>query len=40
MNIKLPPKEERLKLFGSVPPGVKTKPINKSEMIDLQNQKK
>ena len=38
MTIKLPPKEERLKLFGSVPPTVKTKPTTKSEMVDLQNQ--
>ncbi|AIF43657.1 GTP cyclohydrolase FolE2 [Virgibacillus sp. SK37] len=37
---KLPNKEERHKLFGSVTPVLKTKPIEKSEMADLQNTKK
>lgn len=37
---KLPNKLQRHKLFGSVEPGPKSKPINKSEMSDLQNLKK
>src|SRR5690625_1338309 len=39
-HIKLPSKEERHKLFGSVKPGPKTKPIIKEEMVDLQNKQK
>ncbi|MDF2053219.1 GTP cyclohydrolase I FolE2 [Priestia megaterium] len=39
MIIKLPSKEERHKLFGSVPPGAKIKPTTKNGMKDLQNQK-
>ncbi|KGP92970.1 GTP cyclohydrolase [Pontibacillus chungwhensis BH030062] len=34
---QLPSKEERHKLFGSVDPGPRTKPIEKDEMADLQN---
>ncbi|QST01701.1 GTP cyclohydrolase I FolE2 [Pontibacillus sp. ALD_SL1] len=34
---QLPSKEERHKLFGSVDPGPRTKPIEKNEMADLQN---
>ncbi|WP_368900903.1 GTP cyclohydrolase FolE2 [Oceanobacillus oncorhynchi] len=37
---KLPSKEERHKLFGSVPPGEKKKPTEKNEMADLQNVKR
>lgn len=37
---RLPNKEERHKLFGSVAPGPKTKPTEKNEMPDLQNLKK
>lgn len=37
---KLPSKEDRHKLFGSVKPGPKTKPTEKAQMIDLQNSKK
>lgn len=37
---KLPNKKERHKLFGSVTPVLKTKPVEKSEMADLQNTKK
>lgn len=37
---QLPSKTERHKLFGSVQPGPKTKPTEKSEMSDLQNLKK
>src|SRR5690606_21238318 len=33
-------KEERLKLFGSVKPGPKTKPVDKCQMTDIQNMKK
>jgi GTP cyclohydrolase I len=40
MIIKLPSKEERHKLFGSVPPGAKIKSTTKNGMKDLQNQKK
>ncbi|MDQ0242974.1 GTP cyclohydrolase I [Bacillus fengqiuensis] len=36
-NFKLPPKNERLKLFGSMEPGIKTKPNEKENMPDLQN---
>ncbi|WP_188383009.1 GTP cyclohydrolase FolE2 [Ornithinibacillus halotolerans] len=36
----LPIKEERHKLFGSVEPGPKHKPVEKDKMADLQNQKK
>ncbi|QGQ47623.1 GTP cyclohydrolase FolE2 [Metabacillus sediminilitoris] len=39
-KINLPPKKERHKLFGSVEPGVKLKPIEKDKMPDLQNTKK
>src|SRR5690625_4764334 len=34
---KLPSKQERHKLFGSVQPGPKTKPTVKEQMVDLQN---
>lgn len=37
---KLPSKEQRHQLFGSVPPGPKSKPTEKNEMSDLQNLKK
>lgn len=37
---KLPSKEERHRLFGSVPPGEKKKPTEKSKMADLQNVKR
>ncbi len=37
---QLPSKEERHKLFGSVPPGPRTKPHEKEKMKDLQNTKK
>ncbi|WP_152658035.1 GTP cyclohydrolase FolE2 [Oceanobacillus sp. CFH 90083] len=37
---KLPSKEERHRLFGSVPPGEKKKPTEKSKMADLQNIKR
>ncbi|GGB31171.1 GTP cyclohydrolase FolE2 [Lentibacillus populi] len=37
---QLPNKAERHKLFGSVEPGPKTKPVEKSKMADLQNTKK
>lgn len=37
---KLPSKEERHKLFGSVAPPIKTKPTEKDKMPDIQNQKK
>ncbi|PBB04857.1 MULTISPECIES: GTP cyclohydrolase FolE2 [Salimicrobium] len=33
----IPSKDERHKLFGSVPPGPKTKPVEKDQMADLQN---
>lgn len=36
----LPNKEERHKLFGSVKPGVKSKPTEKKNMSDLQNLKR
>lgn len=36
---QLPSKEERHKLFGSVPPGPRTKPHEKEKMKDLQNTK-
>lgn len=36
---KLPSKEERHRLFGSVPPAEKKKPTEKSKMADLQNVK-
>ncbi|ARI77378.1 GTP cyclohydrolase FolE2 [Halobacillus mangrovi] len=39
-NKSLPSKEERHKLFGSVKPGPRTKPIDKKGMADLQNSKK
>lgn len=35
----LPSKEERHKLFGSVEPGPKQKPVDKDKMADLQNAK-
>ncbi|MFC0524985.1 GTP cyclohydrolase FolE2 [Pontibacillus salicampi] len=34
---QLPSKEERHKLFGSVDPGPRTKPVEKDKMPDLQN---
>ncbi|MFD1360476.1 GTP cyclohydrolase FolE2 [Lentibacillus salinarum] len=37
---QLPDKAERQKLFGSVEPGPRTKPSEKSKMADLQNTKK
>ncbi|UOQ42948.1 GTP cyclohydrolase FolE2 [Halobacillus salinarum] len=37
---QLPSKEERHKLFGSVDPGPRTKPIEKDQMADLQNSRK
>ncbi|MGY0691667.1 GTP cyclohydrolase FolE2 [Virgibacillus sp. FSP13] len=37
---QLPNKAERHKLFGSVEPGPKTKPVEKNKMADLQNTKK
>ncbi|MGP4059941.1 GTP cyclohydrolase FolE2 [Halobacillus sp. H74] len=37
---QLPSKEERHKLFGSVDPGPRTKPVEKDRMADLQNSKK
>ncbi|GAA0462123.1 GTP cyclohydrolase FolE2 [Alkalibacillus silvisoli] len=37
---QLPNKQERHKLFGSVEPGPKHKPMEKSKMKDLQNTKK
>lgn len=37
---KLPSKEERHRLFGSVNPGPKHKPIEKDKMADLQNLKR
>lgn len=37
---QLPNKIQRHKLFGSVEPGPKTKPVEKSQMADLQNTKK
>ncbi|WP_042144628.1 GTP cyclohydrolase FolE2 [Paucisalibacillus sp. EB02] len=36
----LPTKEERHKLFGSVEPGPKNKPVEKEKMADLQNLQK
>jgi GTP cyclohydrolase IB len=36
----LPNKQERHKLFGSVKPGPKTKPVDKENMKDLQNMQK
>lgn len=39
-DTSLPSKEERHRLFGSVAPGPKTKPIEKDKMSDLQNVKK
>lgn len=39
-EIALPPKKERHRLFGSVEPGIKTKPTEKDQMPDLQNSKK
>ncbi|MEQ6389661.1 GTP cyclohydrolase FolE2 [Bacillaceae bacterium S4-13-58] len=39
-NKDLPSKEERHKLFGSVEPGPRTKPVTKEQMVDLQNTKK
>jgi len=37
---KLPNKAQRHKLFGSVEPAPRTKPVEKQEMADLQNTKK
>src|SRR5690625_739782 len=37
---QLPNKIQRHKLFGSVEPGPKTKPVEKNQMADLQNTKK
>ena len=39
-HIQLPTKEQRHKLFGSVEAAVKTKPVEKNKMADLQNTKK
>ncbi|MCA1032479.1 GTP cyclohydrolase FolE2 [Bacillus timonensis] len=39
-RIQLPTKAERHKLFGSVEPGIKTKPTEKQDMPDLQNSRK
>ncbi|MGV2620167.1 GTP cyclohydrolase FolE2 [Halobacillus sp. ACCC02827] len=39
-NKQLPSKEERHKLFGSVAPGPRTKPMEKDKMADLQNSRK
>lgn len=39
-NKPLPSKEERHKLFGSVDPGPRTKPMDKDQMADLQNSRK
>lgn len=39
IRAKLPNKAERHKLFGSVSPGNRTKPIEKNYMADLQNTK-
>ena len=39
-NKILPNKEERHKIFGSVSPGPRTKPITKEKMTDIQNEKK
>ncbi|MEN1969973.1 GTP cyclohydrolase FolE2 [Lentibacillus sp. N15] len=39
-NNPLPNKAERHKLFGSVEPGPKTKPVEKDKMADLQNTRK
>src|SRR5699024_5325171 len=36
---KMPNKAERHRLFGSVEPGKKTKPVQKADMTDLQNKK-
>lgn len=38
-HINLPTKEERHRIFGSVPPGPKTKPTTKECMVDIQNTK-
>ena len=38
-NLKLPSKNERLKLFGSSDPGIKMKPSQKEKMPDLQNKR-
>lgn len=38
--INIPSKKERHKLFGSVEPGKKTKPDQKEDMVDLQNERK
>ncbi|MUK90666.1 GTP cyclohydrolase I FolE2 [Ornithinibacillus sp. L9] len=40
MTHKMPTKEERHKLFGSVKPGPKQKPTDKNKMPDLQNVQK
>jgi len=37
---QLPHKKDRHRLFGSVEPGLKTKPTEKDQMPDLQNKKK
>ncbi len=37
---QLPSKKERHKLFGSVDPGPRTKPVDKDKMADLQNSRK
>jgi GTP cyclohydrolase I len=37
---QLPDKAQRHKLFGSVEPGPRTKPSEKSKMADIQNTKK
>ena len=36
---QLPSKKERHKLFGSSEPGPRTKPVEKEQMVDLQNSK-
>lgn len=38
-DFELPSKNERLKLFGSKEPGIKTKPSEKENMPDLQNKR-
>lgn len=38
-HINMPTKKERHRMFGSVPPGPKTKPTTKECMVDIQNTK-
>ncbi|WP_404452735.1 GTP cyclohydrolase FolE2 [Virgibacillus necropolis] len=40
LNVNLPNKDKRHQLFGSVSPGPRTKPVEKENMVDLQNTKK